>query len=66
MPGNVEAKMISARNSMCTSLQPEDPETSHPSATQMGHVRIWQISDHQSKSGRRVASSRKKLDYSLV
>ena len=36
---------------------PEDPETSHspdhlPSTTQMGQVRIWKISDYQSKSGR--------------
>ena len=38
-------------------LLPEDPETSHsphhvPSATQMGHVRIWKISQGMSQSGR--------------
>ena len=38
-------------------LPPEDSETSHspdhvPSTTQMGQVRIWKISDYQSKSGR--------------
>ena len=38
-------------------LLPEDPETSHsphhvPSATQMGHVRIWEISQGMSQSGR--------------
>ena len=55
-------------------LPPEDPERSHspdhvPSTTQMGQVRIWKISDYQSKSGRiwSLGSNRVavKLDYKV-
>ena len=52
-------------------LPPEDPETSHspdhvvPSTTQMGQVRIWEISDYLSKLNRNGLRVAKKIDYKV-
>ena len=52
-------------------LPPEDPVASHspdhvPSATQMGQVRIWQICDYQSKSGRKWEHGRIEVAKKLI
>ena len=58
------------QNDVRKHLPPENPMASYspnhvPSATQMGQVRIWQICDYQSKSGRKWDQGHKKLDYNV-